>query len=77
MSLKHATEKMETNREKTSCKKTLEPQNLKTLTGGKHKIANTRVLEGGLDMTDRERVRERNGVLVRLIKEESGTEKES
>lgn len=54
MSLKHATEKMETNREKTRCKKTVEPQNLKTLTGGKHKIANTRVLEGGLDTTDRE-----------------------
>lgn len=45
------------------------------MTAGKHKIANTALVEGGVDITGTG-VRECDGILVRLIKEEPETEKE-
>lgn len=60
---------------KKSYKKSSEPQTLKILTAGKHKIANTRLVEGGVDIADTEGVRGCDGILVKLIKEEPGTEK--
>lgn len=41
-------------RKKKGCKKNSEPQNQKILTAGKHKIANTRLVVGDVDITDTE-----------------------
>lgn len=45
------------------------------LMAGKRKIANTGLVEGGVDITDTEGVRGCDAILVRLIKEKPETKK--